>query len=67
MISYRPGTFRSGYAGTPKLQARDVIAIRAAYKAGETMTAIAKRYRVTHQTISLIVRHKTWQDVEGSQ
>ncbi|HKE13849.1 MAG TPA: HNH endonuclease [Kofleriaceae bacterium] len=43
-----------------KLTAEDVMAIRAAYSAGETQHAIAPRFGVSVQQVSRIVRRELW-------
>ena len=43
-----------------RLTRRDVLAIRAAWRAGETQTSLAERYPVTQPTISSICRKKIW-------
>lgn len=65
----RHGSFvNKGRAGErnnrAKLDADDVRAIRAAYAAGETQTALAKRYPVGQAAISYIVRHETWAHID---
>lgn len=49
--------------GAAKLTAEQVLKIRKALRRGETGTHIAKRYRVTHSSITNIKMRKTWKSV----
>ena len=46
--------------GMAKLTEADVLAIRQRHQGGETQMALATAYRVSFQTIHLIVRRKRW-------
>lgn len=46
-----------------KLTESDVLAIRQLHKAGERLVTLGKRYNVTPETISDIVKHKTWRHI----
>ena len=49
--------------GIAKLCAADVIAIRRAYKGGESQTQIAERHGLDQSCVSYIVRGKTWKHI----
>jgi len=46
-----------------RLTSEDVIAMRAAYKAGETQQALADRYGVAQAYVSRIIRRQAWVEV----
>ena len=58
--SERSRMFDGARSPRSKLSWSDVEDIRAAWAAGEKQCEIAKRYPVTHRTISLVVRRKEY-------
>jgi hypothetical protein len=55
---------RGDQHGQSKLSAEDVKQARLAYAAGvETIAALARRYRVTHRTMTEALRGLTWKHV----
>lgn len=55
---------RGQRVGSAKLSAVQVSEIRAAAAGGERVGAIARRYGVCHQNVSMIVRRKRWREEE---
>lgn len=45
-----------------KLNEEKVRDIRRAFRNGETKTAIAKRFRVSHHTVTDVVTNQTWKE-----
>jgi hypothetical protein len=52
-----------GRCGTAKLTESDVRTIRKLYASGKRQVSLAATYDVSRNTISLIVRRKTWKHI----
>jgi len=47
----------------PKLDKKSVVKIRQQYKSGASLRALAREWKVTHQTVYLIVNYLTWSEL----
>jgi hypothetical protein len=61
---HRKGRTKGKFDGNPKLTAAQVREVHRRWAAGESQSAIGRRFDVTPQCIHLIVRGKNWRGIE---
>ena len=63
---HRPGRFPGELHHSHKLTDADVLAARAAYRGGERISVLAKRYGIGHKTMYEAVTGRSWRHLEAA-